>query len=95
MFEIIIKPKDDLLDYREWDEFSRALTGIVDNNGNDIIIDLESVNHMSSSYIGSIIAACQTAERQGKNFRLINVGGRLYDLLDMLNLTDILSIDRI
>ncbi|MFH1091511.1 MAG: STAS domain-containing protein, partial [Pseudomonadota bacterium] len=93
MFEIIIKPEHDLVDFQAWDKFAELMQTMVEAAEDKIILDLSSVNRMSSNYIGSLISTHKKAQEVGKAIILINVRPRLLELLEMLKLTDLLTVE--
>lgn len=94
MFDIIIRPHGDLIDFHAWDEFAEMLAGLVEKGQSAIIIDMAEVKRISSNYIGSIISSYKTANENGRKMTLINVGPKLYDLLEMLKLTETMDVER-
>lgn len=94
MFEIVVKPYGDLVDFNGWDQFAESMSQIVLSAPDKITLDMISVTRISSNYIGTVISSSKAAEEKGKKIRIINVQPKLYDLLDMLKLTTIMSIER-
>ncbi|MEW5723842.1 MAG: STAS domain-containing protein [Thermodesulfobacteriota bacterium] len=94
MFEVIIRPSGDLVDFRGWDEFAETLTRVVETGRNKVVLDLGAVNRMSSNYISSVIDSYNLAQERGREMVLINVSDKLYDLLDIFKLTTTMKIHR-
>lgn len=92
MFELIIKPEGDLVDFQVWDEFAEIIAATVELCPRKLVLDLANVTRMSSNYIGSIISNYKAAQEKGKVIALTNVSPRLYELLQMLKLTDVMPI---
>ena len=93
MFEIIIKPQQDLVDFQAWEQFAQLMEAVVQAAGTKIILDLSSVNRMSSNYIGTLISTHKKAQENGKTVTLVSVSPRMLELLDMLKLTDFLNLE--
>jgi anti-anti-sigma factor len=94
MFDLIIRPQSDLVDFQSWDEFAETVTRLVEMNVKELVLDLGHVNRMSSNYIGTIISAYRAAAEKGNLVRLVQVRPKLYDLFQMLKLTDVMTIER-
>ena len=94
MFEIVIRPTGDLVDFLAWDEFSEVMSRVTETGKAKVVVDMAAVNRMSSSYIGSIISSFRTARENEKEMILVNVNAKLYELLDMLKLTEMMVIER-
>ncbi|MEW6266824.1 MAG: STAS domain-containing protein [Thermodesulfobacteriota bacterium] len=94
MFEVIIRPRGDLIDFQAWENFAEVLSRVVNLDCPRIAIDLAEVNRVSSNYIGSIISTYKTAEDQGRKMILVNVQPKLYELLEMLKLTEMMTVVR-
>lgn len=94
MLEIVIRPEGDLVDFHAWDNFAELLNTLTRASVKTITLDLASVNRMSSNYIGSIISNFKSAQESGQAMTLTNVRPKLFELLEMLKLTDIMPIRR-
>ena len=94
MLEIIVRPTGDLVDFQAWDDFAESLHKIVDLNPVKLVLDMSMVSRMSSNYIGTIISNTKTAKEKGGAFELINVQDKLFDLLEMLKLTEVMTITK-
>ena len=94
MLEFIIRPDGDLVDFQTWDEFAELMSAAVNLCPQKLILDLVHVTRMSSNYIGSIISNHKAAQESGKIIALINVNAKLYELLQMLKLTDVMPISQ-
>ena len=92
--EIIFKPEGDLLDIETWDDFARTLIGLAELPVVKISLDLSLVNRISSSYIGTILNTFKNLNEQGKELALTNVSPKLYALLEMLKLTEMIPVKK-
>ncbi|MBN2332094.1 MAG: STAS domain-containing protein [Deltaproteobacteria bacterium] len=90
--EVIVRPANDIIDYPSWDEFSKKLLALIDADFSHIILDLEQVEHMNSSTIGTIISSHTKMAEAGRQLSLINLNNNLADLLKHMRLTEILTI---
>ncbi|MFH1135900.1 MAG: STAS domain-containing protein [Pseudomonadota bacterium] len=94
MLEVLVRPTGDLVDFHSWDDFAEALHKIVDLKPKKVILDMGLVGRMSSNYIGTIISNTKSAKEKGLGFELINVQDKLFDLLEMLKLTEVMPISK-
>jgi anti-anti-sigma factor len=92
MFEIIIRPEGDLVDFNAWDDFADVLSKLVDTGDGALVLDLAKVNRMSSNFIGTIISGFKSSKEKGREFKVINVNSKLYELLEMLKLNEVMDI---
>ena len=92
MYELIIKPEGDLVDTLKWESFADLLTAVARSLDGALVLDLINVNRIASNYIGTIIAAFKEIGDKG-SMKVVNVKPRLYELLGILRLTEVLTIE--
>ena len=81
-----------VLDNSNADKFSTLIMDFYDNNITNIYIDMTLLEFLSSAGIGSILGTMELfRERQG-DIILTNVGSKIIHILDVLNLTEYLTI---
>jgi anti-anti-sigma factor len=95
MFHLILKPEGDLVDFHSWDSFAEILSKMVQLTPENVILDLVHVNRMSSNYIGTIISNHKTASENNKTLTLVNVRPKMFELLEMLKLHEVINVERI
>ena len=57
----------------------------------EVQADLSAVTFMDSSGIGALIACLRRANEHGKTFRIVNARGRVLEVLDLTNVTALLT----
>ena len=70
-------------------ELAKRLTS---DGGRFFVLNLSGISHMDSSGIGLLLSIYATIRNQGGDLKLLNVGGRVKELLVMTNLTDVFQI---
>ena len=53
------------------DDFSRAITALLESKEKNLTLDLTRVNFIFSPFMGHIVRFCMTAKEKGKNVRII------------------------
>lgn len=61
----------------------------VDKGNTKILLNLSELQYMDSAGLGELVGAYTTVTRAGGNLRLLKVGGKALDLLQMTKLTTI------
>jgi len=64
------------------------------DDGVDLLVDCRHLTFLDSSGVAELVAARQALEARGHNMLLINVAGTPRRVLEVLNLTDWLSLER-
>ncbi|MBN1257755.1 MAG: STAS domain-containing protein [Planctomycetes bacterium] len=73
------------------DEFASELLYLEDGDFEEVVLDFEGTEHINSMALGSIFAAHQKLQQQGRKMSLINVNDQIKRLMEVANLADILS----
>lgn len=60
-----------------------------DNGQEHILLDLEKVPYMDSSGIGELIAGYKQTRARGGTVKLLNVSGKVRELLELTRLDDV------
>ena len=94
MLDVIVKPHTDLVDFHNWDEFAEKLNKLAEMDLDVIILDLSNVQRMSSNYIGSVISTFKNLNEKGRELIIVNTMPKLYELFEMLKLTDMIRIEK-
>jgi anti-sigma B factor antagonist len=58
----------------------------------EVLVDLSAATFLDSSGIGALIGCLRQADRCGKTFHVANAHGRVREVLDLTNVTTLLTI---
>src|ERR1051326_4584573 len=70
-------------------ELAKRLTS---DGGRFFILNMSGISHMDSSGLGLLLSIYATIRNQGGDLKLLNVGGRVKELLRITCLTDVFQI---
>lgn len=73
-------------------QFGEALTTQLDAGNSHIVLDLSSVDYMSSAGLREIVSALKTAKKAKGDVRLANPSSRVREVLEMAGLDTIFRI---
>ena len=73
-------------------QFGEALTGQLDADNSRIVLDLSSVDYMSSAGLREIVSALKKAKKAQGDVRLANPSSRVREVLEMAGLDTIFRI---
>ncbi len=88
---IIIKPIK-TLDNNNAHEMVNIITGIQESGYKTIVMDMTDLEFLSSAGVGSILGTIETSREAGGDIILCNVPESINHILDVLDLTDYLTI---
>ncbi len=73
-------------------EINEEINNLIDRNKKNIIIDLSKVDWMNSSGLGILIGAVTTLKNNSGRLALVNVSGRIRNLLRITKLADVFEV---
>ncbi len=73
-------------------ELEKALQGLMDTNRNQLVLDLQETDYMSSAGLRVLVASLKTAKKNGGNLRLAQLSTRVKEVLDLAGLTPVFEI---
>lgn len=73
-------------------ELDDALTKILQNNRNKIVLDLQGVDYMSSAGLRAMVKAYQTAKKSGGDLRLASVSHPVEVILRTVGMMQMLQM---
>src|SRR5512136_2810875 len=73
-------------------DLEKALQGLMDTNRNQIVLDLQETDYMSSAGLRVMVASLKTAKKNGGNLRLAQLSTRVKEVLDLAGLTPVFEI---
>ena len=82
----------EVLDNSNADSFSSLLMELYSAEAKYVLIDMTRLEFLSSAGIGSILGTVELFREQSGDIVLTNVGNKIMHILDVLNLTDYLTI---
>jgi anti-anti-sigma factor len=88
---IIIKPTK-TLDNNNAHEMVNIITGTQEEGYKIIVLDMKDVEFLSSAGVGSILGTIETSRETGGDIVLCNVPESINHILDVLDLTEYLTI---
>ncbi len=81
---------DDIIDISTVQEFEDVIDNIVSNNIiNYIVIDMEKVQFIDSTGIGSIVKVISKLQDKGIEIKYINITEEISDIFDILGIFDV------
>ena len=82
----------EVLDNSNADRFSSLLMDLYSTGAKNILIDMDKLEFLSSAGIGSILGAVELFRERSGDIVLTNVSIKIMHILDILNITDYLTI---
>ena len=82
----IITVDTNSIDYRNCETFKSAISTLVSNEHNDILLNLEAVSFMDSAGLGVILFGKRTCEGGNGSFSICNVQGYVTNLFKLTNM---------
>ena len=73
-------------------DLEKALQGLMDTNRNQLVLDLQETDYMSSAGLRVLVASLKTAKKNGGNLRLAQLSTRVKEVLDLAGLTPVFEI---
>ena len=73
-------------------DFEKALQSLIQANRNQIVLDLNGVEYMSSAGIRGMVSALKAAKSGGGDVRLAQLSTRVKDVLELAGLQSIFTI---
>ncbi len=73
-------------------QIREAIRESIDNGENSILLDLGNVNYIDSAGLGELVAAYTTARNRGAQLKLVNLGKKVHDLLQLTKLYTVFDI---
>src|SRR5262245_36063290 len=77
---------------RRLSDLGQTLDRLLEQGGRKIILDLERVRFLDSAGLGDLIACKKRTTDRGGDIRLLRPNGKVYELLDILNLTKVFKV---
>ncbi len=71
-----------------------AVTELLDGGNMSILLNLKSVKYMDSAGIGELVACYKKAKEKKGSVKLLNPGGKVYDLLVLTKLEEVFETFR-
>ncbi len=65
---------------------------LLNSGRSQILLNLEKVNYMDSAGIGELVACYKRAKEKGGAVKLLNPGGKVYDLLQLTKLVGVFDM---
>ena len=88
----IVELRGSLVGDTETDEFREAVDDLIEQGNKSLIIDLQKVNYMNSSGIGSIIAVHSGYKKNGGVVKLSGLSANVQNLFVVTKLIDIFDV---
>jgi anti-sigma B factor antagonist len=88
----IIDLKGAIIGDDDTDNFRDVVADFIEQGNKCLVVNLERVNYMNSSGVGSLIAAHTSYARNGGEVRLAGVGKSIKNLLTITRLIDVFDV---
>ena len=73
-------------------DLEKALQGLMDANHNQIVLDLQDTDYMSSAGLRVLVASLKAAKKNGGLLRLAQPSSRVQEVLDLAGLTPVFDV---
>lgn len=74
------------------DELREALNGAIERGYNQVVVELNGVEFMSSAGLREMVSALKTVKRSGGDLRLANPSEKVKEVLDLAGLDTIFQV---
>ena len=100
MLEINVSDKDNVtvvevngrVDSMNANELGEALSGVIEDGHHNLVLDLGSVDYMSSAGLREIVSALKKVKRAAGDLRIAQPSDRVREVLEMAGLDTIFQI---
>lgn len=72
--------------------FRQRLLAVISTGAQNVVIDLSSVDFIDSTGLGVLMGAAKRVRSAGGDIRLVSVGSRLADLIELTRLDRVLDV---
>ena len=73
-------------------DLEKALQELMDTNHNQIVLDLQDTDYMSSAGLRVLVASLKAAKKNGGLLRLAQPSSRVHEVLDLAGLTPVFDV---
>ena len=73
-------------------ELEKSLQGLMDSNRNQIVMDLQEVDYMSSAGLRVLVAVHKATKKNGGGLSLAQPSERVKEVLDLAGLTPVFDV---
>ena len=73
-------------------EMEKALNQLVESDRNQVVLDLQDTDYMSSAGLRVLVSVLKSAKRNGGDLRLSQLSPRVKEVLDLAGLTPVFKI---
>ena len=73
-------------------DLEKALQGLVDSDRNQIVLDLQETEYMSSAGLRVLVTMLKAAKKNGGELRLAQLSPRVKEVLELAGLTPVFGI---
>jgi anti-sigma B factor antagonist len=73
-------------------DFEKALTDLIESDRNQVVVDLQATDYMSSAGLRVLVSSLKAAKKNGGDLHLAQLSPRVKEVIDLAGLTPVFQI---